>query len=905
VDFPAVSADYIIDLYHQYLREPTSVDPSWKPYFDELWGDARKIGGPGGIEVAVARLVDAYRQRGHLAANVDPLALLLPVQTPELEPATYGIDETAMDRDAGVSVLPGLGDTTIRGLVDKLKEFYCGPIGFDCGHVDNTAARVWLYSVAENCVAEPDVDQRRAAVKRIIAANEFERFFNRRFPGKKRFGAEGAEAMVPWFDAVLARCARHGVRDIVIGGTARGRLNVMANIIKKPLPALLHEFKGGRMFPEDIKASGDVPYHFGHVTERILGDANVRITYCHNPSHLEAIDGVALGRVRARQDTYGNPEEGWRKVLGLLVHTDAAFAGQGVACEVLQLSQLQSYRTGGTIHIVINNQVGFTTDPRNGRSSIYCTDFARVVGAPVLHVNADDIDAVVRTANIAADYRQQFHADIIVDLVCYRRAGHNEIDEPTFTQPVMYRTIADHPVVSEIYKSHIIAEGLISSDEADAYSREYFGQLDAAYGALAGYRPNLVYTLDPGEAPRTGLEDRCNAPADTAVSLDKLQSIGVALSTPPHGTAVHPKIERQLKERADAIRSGEGISWAFAEALAFATLTCEGRNVRFSGQDTPRGAFSQRHFILIDQETGVAVNPFNQLQPSQGRCEIIGSPLSEYSVLGFEYGYSVDAMNTFVVWEAQFGDFANVAQVIIDQFIGSAEDKWLEPSNITLMLPHGLEGQGPDHSSGRIERFLQMCARENMTVANCSTPANFFHLLRRQAQARLRKPLVVFTPKSLLRNRLCVSALQELGPGTEFRAVIGGSEPSAPVRRVVLCSGKIYYDLLAQMTALNVRGIVLVRVEQLYPFPADLLQAELARFRDAEVIWCQEEPNNMGAWSFVDRKIESILRNIGNTCQWPHCVSRPANASTAIGTSDEHAVDQARLVACAINIAGS
>ena len=489
MDFPAVSADYIIDLYHRYLREPATVDPSWEPYFDELWGRGHKIGGSSAIEVAAALLTDAYRQRGHLAANVNPLASSPPVQIAELDPASYGIDEFAIDRAVSESSLPGIGSTTLRGLLGKLKEFYCGAIGFDCGHVDNAAARAWLYAAAENGVGAPDVDQRRAAAKGIIEANEFEYFFNRRFPGKKRFGAEGAEAIVPWFDAVLARCAGHGVRDVIIGGTARGRLNVMANIIKKPLTALLHEFKGGRIYPEDIKVSSDVPYHFGHVTDRAFGGATVRVTYCHNPSHLEAIDGVALGRVRVRQDAYGSPEEGWRSVLGLLVHTDAAFSGQGVACEVLQLSQLQSYRTGGTIHIVINNQIGFTTDPSSGRSSIYCTDFARVIGAPVLHVNADDIDAVVRTANIAADYRQRFHADIIVDLVCYRRAGHNEIDEPTFTQPMTYRTIAGHSAVSEIYTDRIIADGLLSREEVETCARDYFGRLDAAHGALAGYRP--------------------------------------------------------------------------------------------------------------------------------------------------------------------------------------------------------------------------------------------------------------------------------------------------------------------------------------------------------------------------------------------------------------------------------
>ncbi len=903
--FPAVSADYIIDLYHCYLRDPKSVDASWKPYFDEFWGQSAKIGARGSSEfdVAAVRLVDAYRQRGHFAANLDPLNLWRPPAPPDLDPAAYGIDAASMDQEIAVVRLPGVSSPTLRALVAKLKEIYTGNIGFDCAHVDGPAARAWLYAAAESGTTEPDDDRRRTAAKRIIEANEFEQFFNRRFLGKKRFGAEGAEAMVPWFDAVLARSAEHGVRDVVIGGTARGRLNVMANIIKKPLTSLLHEFKGGRAFPDDVKVSSDVPYHFGYVAERMFGDAAVCVTYCNNPSHLEAIDGVALGRVRARQDTFGSREEGWRNVLGLLVHTDAAFVGQGIVGEVLQLSQIESYRTGGTIHFVINNQVGFTTDPHNGRTSIYCTDIARVIGAPVLHVNADDVDAVVRAALIAADYRHNFRADIVVDLVCYRRWGHTEIDEPTFTQPVMYRKIAEHPTVRDRYIACVVADGVMSKDEADAYARECRNELDAAYAGLEGFRPNRVEALDTAQAAAAGLESasaRRGSKSDSGVALETLRSIGAALSEPPQGILVNAKIVRQLKERGDAIRSGERISWAFGEALAFATLACEGLDIRFSGQDTPRGAFSQRHFVLIDQNTGATVEPFNRIQPKQGRCEIIGSPLSEYSVLGFEYGYSMDARNSLVVWEAQFGDFANVAQVIIDQFIVSGEDRWLDGSGLALMLPHGLEGQGPDHSSGRIERFLQMCADDNMTVANCSTPANLFHLLRRHARARPRKPLIVFTPKSLLRSRLAVSRLQDFGPCSSFLPVIGSDAPASAVRRVILCSGKIYYDLLAHLAQTDAQGVALVRVEQLYPFPAKALQSELERYPNAAVVWCQEEPKNMGAHSYVDRKVEAILRKIGNTSQWPHCVSRPDTASTAIGTNDEHNADQAQLVARAI-----
>ena len=907
MNLPAVSADYVIDLYHRYLRDPSSVDVSWKPYFEELWGRGEKIGHHRAkdLNLAAAHLIDAFRQRGHLMASLDPLGLWRPSNPPDLGPAAHHVDAEALDGLIELPLALGVWPSTLRELLAKLQEIYAGSIGFDCAHVDDHEARAWLYAAAESDLGVPDRGVRRRATEQIIRASEFERFFNRRFVGKKKFGAEGAEALIAWFDAVLARSAEHGVRDVVIGGTSRGRLNMMANVVGKPLAQLLYEFKGHHPFPDDIKVSSDVPYHFGYTNERTFGDATVSVTYCHNPSHMEAIDGVALGRVRARQDEFASRAEGRQRVLGLLVHTDAAFAGQGVVGEVLQLSRLPAYCTGGTIHFVINNQVGFTTDSQNGRSSIHCTDIARSIGAPVLHVNGDDVDAVVRTALIAADFRRRFQADIIVDLVCYRRWGHNEVDEPTFTQPVMYRKIAGHPAVRDLYVARAVLDDILSQDDAEGIARRYFAELDAAYGALDAFRPNTVQALDR----RAGTEisgvsagAQHSAQSDTGVALEELRRIGAVLSELPQGMRANAKIVRHLAERGEAIRTGKDISWALGEALAFATIACDGINVRFGGQDTPRGAFSQRHFVLVDQDTGAMVEPFNRLRPKQGRCEIVGSPLSEYSVLGFEYGYSLDAGKGFVVWEAQFGDFANVAQVIIDQFIASGEDKWFDASGLTLMLPHGLEGQGPDHSSARIERFLQMCAGGNMAVANCSTPANLFHLLRRQSQARSRKPLVVFTPKSLLRHRLAVSRLREFGPGTRFLPVISDATPANLVRRVILCSGKIYYDLRAQLEKSEMKHVALVRIEQLYPFPADLLQDELARSPNAAVLWCQEEPQNMGAWSYVDRRIEAVLRAIGNACPWPSCVSRPENASTAIGTNDVHNADQLQLVSRAIGL---
>jgi len=904
VTLPAVSAEYILDLYHRYLRDPRSVDASWQPYFDEFFGGAT-VGGSAHarLEVAAARLIEAYRQRGHFAAKLDPLEMWSPPEAPELRPETHGVAPPELDIELEMPGVPLDGPRTIRRLVERLAAAYCGSIGFDFAHVNDTAARQWLYETAEQGGSLPDDDARRTAAERIIEADEFEQFLNRRFIGKKRFGAEGAEAIVPWLDALFARCAALGVEDVVIGGTARGRLNVMANVIGKSVSAMFYELKGHRPFPSDMKLSGDVPYHFGHVGERTYNSRTLRMTYCHNPSHLETIDGVALGRTRARQTAYPTLEEGLDEVLCVQVHTDAAFAGQGLVVEVLQLSKLTHYATGGSVHVVINNQVGFTTDPINGRSSVFCTDVARTVGAPVLHVNGDDVDAVVRTAQIAAEYRKQFHSDIVVDIVCYRRRGHNEVDEPTFTQPDMYRKIAGHPPVRDIYLSRIAADGLITADRIEQHSRACYDRLDAAYQGIESYRPNRIAWKSGPEIALPMATPLHPVMDETGVAPDRLKEIARALSRQPDGFAVNPKVLRQLAERLDSVETGDNIAWATGEALAFASLAMEGIDVRFGGQDSPRGAFSQRHFLLTDQNNGTVFNPFAALGANQGRCDIIGSPLSEYSVLGFEYGYSMDAPKSLVVWEAQFGDFANIAQAVIDQFVVSGEDKWAQNSAVTLMLPHGLEGQGPDHSSGRIERFLQMCAGDNITVANCSTPANLFHLLRRQARNPTRRPLVVFTPKSLLRHKGAVSKLSDFTTGSRFQPVIVPLTPPIRVKRVVLCSGKIYYDLLAAAKEQR-KTVAIIRLEQLYPFPREVVAQTLSRYPDAEVLWCQEEPANMGAWSYLDRRIEGVLHQIGHRCVWPNLVSRPENASTAIGTTAEHDADQLFLVREALGADG-
>lgn len=895
--FPAVSAEFIIDLYHRYLCDPASVDPGWIPYFNDLYGPRPSDNAVVAVtaEAAAVRLIEAYRHRGHFGAKLDPLEMWAPPMPLDLSPE--GLDDATLDTVVSAPMEYGLDRGTLRALISCLQNAYAGSIGFDCAHVEDRAARNWFHEQAEHGAALPDAAARRSAGERLIEADEFEQFMNRRFVGKKRFGAEGAEAILPWFDAMLARSAALGVRDVVIGGTSRSRLNVMANIVGKPVTAMFYEVKGHRPFPADVQASGDVPYHFGYRGERAYGNATVKLLYCHNPSHLEAVNGVTLGRVRARQRLYENETAGWRNVMGVTVHTDAAFAGQGVVSEVLQLNRVPAYRAGGSIRLVINNQVGFTTEPMNGRSSTYCTDIAKAVGAPVLHVNGDDIDAVVRCGQMAAEYRHRFGGDIVIDLVCYRRRGHNEVDEPTFTQPQMYKRVAAQTPVRQSYVARLAKDGVLTESDEKAFSQSYFRHLDVAYEAIDSFKPNRVELINGGSAAGT---KAISAHPVTGLARERLEAIGLALSEPPAGVNVNPKIVRQLGERETAIHKGEGIAWPFGEALAYASLACEGVEVRVSGQDTPRGAFSQRHFVLIDQDTGATCEPLNMVQKGQARCEIIGSPLAEYAILGFEYGYSLDANEGLAVWEAQFGDFANVAQVVIDQFIASANDKWLEPSGLTLLLPHGLEGQGPDHSSGRIERFLQLCAGNNLRLANCTTPANFFHLLRLQAKERPRRPLVVFTPKSLLRDKRVVSRLDDFVIGTAFKPVISPETVFEPTRRVVICSGKIYYDLFEKLREIERLDVAILRLEQLYPFPEAALTRELARFPNAEVLWCQEEPQNMGAWSYLDRRIEKVLRDLGNDCLWPCVVSRPENASTAIGTSAEHDADQERLAEAAL-----
>ncbi len=705
---------------------------------------------------------------------------------------------------------------------------------------------------------------------------------------------------MPLLETVLAHGSALGVREFVIGMPHRGRLNVLANFVGKPFAAIFSEFQGNSTNPEHVHGSGDVKYHLGTSTDREIGGQTVHLSLAANPSHLEAVNPVVLGKVRAKQQQRGDGAR--RRVAGILMHGDAAFAGQGLVAESLELSELTGFCTGGAIHIIVNNQIGFTTAPAAARSSPYPSDVAKGVQAPIFHVNGDDPEAVVAVARIAAEYRREFGKDVVVDLFCYRRHGHNEGDEPAFTQPLMYRTIAGHPTTRQLYARRLIEEGVVGEAEIEAIAARYIAELEAQFAAAKGYRPNKADWLEGAWA---GLE---TAPDDdrrgeTGVAAEVLRELGRGLVTVPEGFRLNPKIVRQLDAKRAAIEAGEGIDWATAEALAIGSLCAEGTHVRMSGQDSGRGTFSHRHAILIDQETEARWVPINHVRDGQAPFEIIDSPLSEAAVVGFEYGYSLADPSTLVLWEAQFGDFANGAQVIIDQFLAAGEAKWLRMSGLVLLLPHGYEGQGPEHSSARIERFLQLCAEDNIQVCNLTSAANYFHALRRQIRRNFRKPLIVFTPKSLLRAREVASRLDEMGPASSFHRLVAEAGPVAAdekVRRVVLCSGKVYFDLVKARAESGDDRVALVRVEQLYPFPARSLARVLQRWRHAEIVWCQEEPRNMGAWNFVDRRIEEVLGGLDLAAKRPRFAGRADAASTATGLHKRHVEEQARLVADAL-----
>lgn len=847
-------------------------------------------------------LIRAYRIRGHLIADLDPLGLSEPKVHPELDPYHYGFTDADFDRPIFIDHVLGLESATLREIMAILKQTYCGTFAVEFMHITDPEQKSWLQARIEGPANDYSFtpEGKRAILRKLIEAEGFENFLHTKYTGTKRFGLDGAETLVPALEQIIKRGGALGVEEIIVGMPHRGRLNVLAAVMGKPYHHIFHEFQGGSVTPDDVDGSGDVKYHLGASSDRVFDGNRVHLSLTANPSHLEAVDPVVLGKARAKQDRMApTPTPAQRTtILPLLLHGDAAFAGQGIVAECFSFSGLRGYRAGGTIHVIVNNQIGFTTSPKYARSSPYPSDVAKMVEAPIFHVNGDDPEAVVFAARIATEFRQKFAADVVIDMFCYRRFGHNEGDEPGFTQPLMYKTIRALPTTRELYARRLVAEGVTDAGFEAAEREKFKAFLESEYSAGQAFKPNKADWLDgqwSGFAPPTDDDRR----GDTAVDLDALRKIGKAISSHPADFVPHKTLSRVLEQRRRSVEEGRDIDWATAEALAFGALLLDGFPVRLSGQDCRRGTFSQRHSVFIDQETEKSHTPLKHLKGAKASFEVHDSNLSEYAVLGFEYGYSLANPKALVLWEAQFGDFVNGAQVMIDQFISSGERKWLRMSGLVMLLPHGYEGQGPEHSSGRLERFLQLCAQDNMQVANCTTPANYFHILRRQMRRNFRKPLVIMTPKSLLRHKRCVSALAEFGPGSSFHRVLWDDAEYHPgstvklvaddkIRRVIVCSGKVYYDLLEEREKRGVSDIYLLRVEQFYPFPTHSMTAELQRFRKADVVWCQEEPKNMGAWFFMDPYIEWTLEQIGAKSKRARYVGRAAAASPATGLLSRH-----------------
>lgn len=956
------NAAWIEDLYARYEIDPTSVDAEWQAFFGALKDNATDVtksargaswkneGWPihangelvsamdghwievekalkdkvqakaqkTGVEISSAdvqqatrdsvkalMMIRAYRMRGHFHAKLDPLGLEPVRSAPELDPASYGFREADLDRPIFIDHVLGLEFATVRQMVAILRRTYCETLGVEFMHISAPEEKAWIQERIEGPDKEISFTRegKRAILNKLVEAEGFEKFLDVRYTGTKRFGLDGGESLIPALEQIIKRGGNLGVQEIVLGMAHRGRLNVLTQVMGKPHRALFHEFKGGSWAPDEVEGSGDVKYHLGASSDREFDGNQVHLSLTANPSHLEIVNPVVLGKVRAKQDLLSDTER--NQVMPLLIHGDAAFAGQGVVAECFGLSGLKGHRTGGSVHFIINNQIGFTTYPRFSRSSPYPSDVAKIIEAPIFHVNGDDPEAVTFAAKIATEFRQRFRKPVVIDMFCYRRFGHNEGDEPAFTQPLMYKMIRQHPTTLEIYSKKLQDEGVVDAAEFEQMKADWRTKLDAEHEAGQAYKPNKADWLDGRWAGLKTAEDEDDPRrrGNTGVDLDVLRDIGRKITTAPEGFHLHRTIQRFLDARAKSIADGSGIDWSTGEALAFCSLLLEGHPVRLSGQDSERGTFTQRHSVLTDQENEERHTPFNYLKDGQARYEVINSMLSEEAVLGFEYGYSLSEPNALTMWEAQFGDFANGAQVIFDQFLSSGERKWLRMSGLVCLLPHGYEGQGPEHSSARLERYLQMCAEDNMQVANCTTPANYFHILRRQLKRDFRKPLILMTPKSLLRHKRAVSTLAEMGPGTSFHRILWDDaekrdgerapeaitlKPDAEIRRVVLCTGKVYYDLFEERERRGIDDVYLMRVEQLFPFPLKSMVQELSRFKQAEIVWCQEEPKNQGAWAFIQPYLEWVLEQIGATSSRPRYAGRPASAATATGLMSKH-----------------
>ncbi len=848
-------------------------------------------------------LIRTYRVRGHLAANLDPLGLTRRDVPADLTPAWHGFTAADLDRPIFICGVLGFETATVREIVRVLQATYCGHIGFEYMHINEVEERRFIQGRIESPeeTVQFTTEGKQSILTKVIHAEQWEKFLAKKYVGTKRFGLDGGEGAVPALEAVIKYGGQMGVEEIDVGMSHRGRLNILSNVMGKSAEAIFHEFGGGATNPADVGGSGDVKYHLGTSSDRVFDGIKVHLSLLPNPSHLEAVDPVVLGKARAVLTCKG--DVAGKSVLPVLLHGDAAFAGQGVVWECLSFSGLPGYATGGTIHFIINNQVGFTTSPQFARSSPYPSDVAKGIQAPILHVNGDDPEAVTWCCKLATEFRQTFGRDLVIDMWCYRRFGHNEGDEPSFTQPLMYAAIKQHPPISEIYGKRLIAEGIIDQPWIDQRTKDYLAHLEEQFQTAVSYEPNKADWFEGRWAgfgrPEEPVLGRRNTA--TAVADDEVGHLAEILTKVPDGFQIHKTLQRILDAKKAMFESGEGFDWATAEALAFGSLIAEGQSVRLSGQDSGRGTFSQRHAVWVDQQTGAKYIPLCEVDG--GRFEVRDSPLSEFGVLGFEYGYSLADPQTLVLWEAQFGDFANGAQTIIDQFIAAGEAKWLRASGLVMLLPHGFEGQGPEHSSARLERYLQLCAEDNMQVANCTTPANYFHILRRQMRRDFRKPLILMTPKSLLRHKLAVSNIADFTGESHFRRILSDLNPpeEGETKRLVLCSGKLAYELIEARDNAGNRGTEIVRLEQLYPFPSEPLVKRLkAKPKLATVVWAQEEPKNNGAWSFVEPLLECCLDEAGLKGLRPQYAGRDAGASPATGLAKRHAAEQAALIAAAL-----
>ncbi len=906
------NAEYIDRVYEQYRKDPRAVEEKWRVFFagfdlgharDKEAPKARAVGrrrSADATDIGVYDLVHSYRELGHFVANLDPLGHDRP-NHPLLDLNNFGMTVADLDRTVPAGGFQGCAEGTVRELIKNLRTTYCGTIGVEFTGIADKSQREWLISRMEPILNKPAFTpaEQKSLLFQLIAAEEFEQYLHRAYVGTKRFGLEGADALIPLINTIVEEGAVHGADAVIMGMAHRGRLNVLAHVINKPYEVLLSEFEGTNARPANFTGDGDVKYHLGFANSRpVAGGKTVKVSLLPNPSHLELIDPIQQGIIRCKQEISGDKDR--TRMVPLVMHGDAAFTGQGIVFETLGLSELPGYRTGGTIHVIVNNQIGFTTSPRQGRFTPYPTDMAKAIQAPIFHVNGDDPEAVVWAAKLAIGFRQQFKCDVMIDLWCYRRHGHNETDEPSFTQPVMYRQIEGHKTTREIYQERLIADGRIPEAEVAEMKKIVVGRLDSARALAKEVKPRMKVPMFSGVWKGYGRASN-DWSAKTGVSKEQLKKIAEVGTAAPSDFTVHPKLVKMLQGRRDAVNKGVGIDWGCGEMLALGSLLAEGTRVRFAGQDVERGTFSHRHAVLHDYTDGRVFIPLKQLADPAGNLTIMNTMLSEEAVLGFEWGYSSADPRNLVIWEAQFGDFVNGAQAIIDQIIVAAESKWHYMNGLVMLLPHGFEGAGPEHSNAYLERFLSLCAEENIQVAMPSTPANYFHLLRRQIHRKFRKPLILMMPKFLLRYEPSASQIEEFIEGS-VQLVI--DDPSAPdpagVKRLLFCSGKVYYTLLAARDKEKLKDVALVRVEQFYPFPRKEISALLSRYRNAtDIGWVQEEPKNRGGWTFMEPRVRELLP----AGQMLSYFGRDEAASPATGSIKMHNAEEQEFVGHALDLA--